>query len=90
MDESTKSTESMPAPQHESRIGSYRVLGPIGTGGMSSVFRAVHIETNQEVALKVLTRSLARNPTLLQRFLREAQRGNPRAPEHRGNLRSRG
>src|SRR5262249_10250962 len=35
--------------------------------------RAVHDETNQEVALKVLTRSLAKNPTLLQRFLREAR-----------------
>ena len=44
MDESRSSTESMPAPQPEPRIGSYRVLGPLGTGGMSSVFRAVHIE----------------------------------------------
>ena len=40
---------------------------------MSSVFRAVHVETGNEVALKVLTRTLARNSTLLQRFLREAR-----------------
>jgi serine/threonine-protein kinase len=40
---------------------------------MSSVFRAVHVETGHEVALKVLTRTLARNPTLLHRFLREAK-----------------
>ena len=40
---------------------------------MSSVFRAVHDETDHEVALKVLTRTLARNSTLLQRFLREAR-----------------
>ncbi len=73
MDESTSSTESMKAAQPEPRIGSYRVMNPLGTGGMSSVFRAVHIETNQEVALKVLTRALAKNPTLLQRFLREAR-----------------
>ncbi len=40
---------------------------------MSSVFRAVHVETGHEVALKVLTRTLARNSTLLQRFMREAR-----------------
>ncbi len=40
---------------------------------MSSVFRAVHVETGHEVALKVLTRTLARHATLLQRFLRQAQ-----------------
>ena len=73
MNESNSSTESMEVARPEARIGSYRVLEPIGVGGMSSVFRAVHAETNQEVALKVLTRSLAKNATLLQRFMREAR-----------------
>jgi eukaryotic-like serine/threonine-protein kinase len=73
MDKSTSWNESIPAREPEARIGSYRVLSPLGSGGMSSVFRAVHVETNQQVALKVLTRSLARNATLLQRFLREAR-----------------
>jgi eukaryotic-like serine/threonine-protein kinase len=73
MDKSTSSSESMQPAQPEARIGSYRVLNALGVGGMSSVFRAVHVETNHEVALKVLTRSLARNSTLLQRFLREAR-----------------
>ena len=54
-------------------VGSYRVLRPLGVGGMSSVFHAVHGESGLEVALKVLPRSLAKNPTLLRRFLREAQ-----------------
>ena len=40
---------------------------------MSSVYRAVHIETGHEVAVKVLPRSLAKNATMLQRFLREAK-----------------
>ena len=40
---------------------------------MSSVYRAVHVETGHEVAVKVLPRTLAKNPTLLQRFLREAK-----------------
>ena len=54
-------------------IGSYRLVEPLGSGGMSSVFRAVHKETGHEVAVKVLPRYLAKNPTLLQRFLREAK-----------------
>lgn len=54
-------------------IGSYQVLQPLGLGGMSSVFRAVHSATGHEVALKVLPRALAKNPTMLQRFLREAR-----------------
>jgi serine/threonine protein kinase len=55
------------------QIGSYRIVQQLGSGGMSSVFRAVHAETGHEVALKVLPRSLAKNATLLQRFLREAK-----------------
>jgi serine/threonine protein kinase len=75
MDESstTSSNEPLSATTPDHRIGSYRVLSPLGTGGMSSVFRAIHVESGHEVALKVLTRSLARNSNLLQRFLREAR-----------------
>ncbi len=54
-------------------IGSYRLLRPLGNGGMSSVFHAVHTESGLEVALKVLPRALAQKTTLLQRFLREAR-----------------
>ncbi len=55
------------------QIGSYRVVETIGSGGMSTVFRAVHADTGHEVALKVMQGTLARNSTLLQRFLREAR-----------------
>jgi serine/threonine-protein kinase len=54
-------------------MGSYRLLEPLGSGGMSSVFRAVHIESGHVVALKVLPKVLARKSTLLQRFIREAK-----------------
>ena len=73
MDESTSWGEPQTRTVSEQRIGSYRVVQPLGSGGMSSVFRAVHEETGNEVALKVLTRTLARNSTLLQRFMREAR-----------------
>ncbi|HEX8201405.1 MAG TPA: protein kinase, partial [Isosphaeraceae bacterium] len=55
------------------RLGSYRLIAPLGSGGMSSVYRAVHEQTGHEVAIKVLPRYLAKNTVLLQRFLREAQ-----------------
>jgi len=55
------------------RIGSYRLVEPLGSGGMSSVYRAVHEQTGHEVAIKVLPRTLAKHATLLQRFIREAR-----------------
>lgn len=58
-----------PAP----RLGSYLLVQALGSGGMSNVFRAVHEETGSVVAVKVLPRTLAKNSTLLQRFMREAK-----------------
>src|SRR3954452_10670099 len=63
--------ETRPVPPPT--IGSYVLVEPLGSGGMSSVFRALHKDTGHEVAVKVLPRYLAKNPTLLQRFLREAK-----------------
>jgi eukaryotic-like serine/threonine-protein kinase len=59
--------------QSVAQIGSYRLIRQLGSGGMSSVFRATHVDTGHEVAVKVLPRYLAKNATLLQRFLREAK-----------------
>ncbi|MEO6809213.1 MAG: protein kinase [Isosphaeraceae bacterium] len=69
MPDSGKPNVTQPLPQ----IGSYRLIQQLGSGGMSSVFKAIHVESGHEVAVKVLPRSLAKNPTLLQRFLREAK-----------------
>ena len=65
----TDSGTTRPLPQ----IGSYRLITQLGSGGMSSVFRAIHTDSGLEVAVKVLPRALAKNPTMLQRFLREAK-----------------
>jgi eukaryotic-like serine/threonine-protein kinase len=66
-------TESRSTDSAQLQFGSYRVLHPLGVGGMSSVYRAVHVQTGHEVALKVLPLALAKNPIVLQRFLREAR-----------------
>ncbi|MGE3820496.1 MAG: serine/threonine-protein kinase, partial [Isosphaeraceae bacterium] len=66
-------TTARSGPNPLPMVGSYRLVQPLGSGGMSSVFRAVHVDTGLEVALKVLPRTLAKNPVALQRFLREAR-----------------
>ena len=67
--DSAASPDSKPTP----RLGSYALVQALGSGGMSNVFRAVHEETGNVVAVKVLPRTLAKNATLLQRFMREAK-----------------
>ena len=51
-------------------IGPYRVLAPLGRGGMGEVFSAVHERLGQKVALKLLSRS---DPASRARFVREAR-----------------
>ena len=68
-------SEASSSPDHASlpRLGSYQILRPLGSGGMSNVFQAIHEDSGSIVALKVLPRKLAQNSVLLQRFLREAR-----------------
>jgi serine/threonine protein kinase len=53
--------------------GKYRVEALLGRGGMGAVFRAIHLGTDRNVALKVITPSLASEPEYLERFRREAR-----------------
>ncbi len=49
----------------------YRLLAPIGRGGMGEVFAATYLDTGARVAIKVVTRS-ALGEILVQRLHREA------------------
>jgi predicted Ser/Thr protein kinase len=51
----------------------YRLEKLIATGGMGSVYRAVDEHLGRPVAIKVLKRVLADEPTFLERFRREAR-----------------
>ncbi|TVQ39394.1 MAG: hypothetical protein EA370_04720 [Wenzhouxiangella sp.] len=54
-------------------LGRYRVIAPLGRGGMAAVYRAEESSLGREVALKVLPAELMDQPGFLERFEREAQ-----------------
>jgi serine/threonine protein kinase len=51
----------------------YELLALLGTGGFGRVYRVRDLQLEREVALKVLHPSLTRDPTVVERFRREAQ-----------------
>ncbi len=55
------------------RIGSYEILGPLGSGGMGEVYRARDTRLDRTVAIKALPQAVARDPERLARFEREAK-----------------
>jgi len=56
-----------------SRLGHYEILSPIGSGGMSEVYRARDTQLARDVAIKVLPAHLQSDEIALGRFQREAK-----------------
>ena len=64
----------MPADYLEGQsLGKYRVLEPLGRGGMARVYRAYHPQLDRYVAVKVLRSDLVEEEDFLARFKREAR-----------------
>ena len=53
--------------------GRYRIEAELGAGGAGTVYRALHLERQVGVAVKVLRPELASSAELRQRFEREAR-----------------
>ena len=53
--------------------GRYRLEAPLGRGGMGTIWSAEHVKLRSRVAIKFLDASIADDPEMLERFLREAQ-----------------
>jgi tRNA A-37 threonylcarbamoyl transferase component Bud32 len=66
-------TPPAPDPLIGHRLGHSRIIERIGEGGMGSVYRARHEVLDKDVAVKVLAPAVRRDPTLVQRMLREAR-----------------
>lgn len=54
-------------------LGPYEILSILGCGGMGEVYHARDGRLERDVAIKVLSERLARDPLSLSRFLREAR-----------------
>jgi serine/threonine protein kinase len=55
------------------KIGKYQIVEPVGEGAMGVVYRATDLVLDRTVAVKVMSAAIARDQSLRQRFLREAQ-----------------
>jgi serine/threonine protein kinase len=62
--------------------GKYRIDGVLGEGGMGVVVAATHEQLDQRFALKFLLPVLAKQPELVQRFMREARAAAKIQSEH--------
>jgi serine/threonine-protein kinase len=54
-------------------LGPYRIIEPLGHGGMASVYKAYEAALDRNVAIKVLPPEFLHDPTFAERFRREAK-----------------
>ena len=54
-------------------LGPYRIVGPLGAGGMGEVYRATDPRLGRDVAIKTMPAAFARDAERLARFEREAR-----------------
>ena len=65
-----------------SAISHYRVISPLGSGGMGEVYMARDESLERAVALKVLTPDLTRNEDRVRRFVQEAKSASSLSHPH--------
>ena len=71
--EAPAASSSKPEASDPKRLGKYVLEKRLGTGGMGTVFLAVDSDLHRTVALKLLPKDRAANPTLVKRFKSEGQ-----------------
>jgi serine/threonine protein kinase len=68
-----KNGNMAPATLEGKCLGKYRILEPLGRGGMAQVYKAYHPQLDRYVAVKVLRSDLVEDAEFLNRFRREAR-----------------
>jgi serine/threonine protein kinase len=78
----SRDTSPAPIPRAGDVVSAkYRLVRPLGEGGMGIVFEAVHLRLRQKVAIKFLRPDVLRLPDAVERFEREARAsGGMRGP----------
>lgn len=72
-DDADTAVEQRKAKIDRPTLGDYTLLEIIGSGGMGTVYKAIHRTMDRLVALKTLPPALTESPDALRRFRREAQ-----------------
>ena len=67
----TGNAASSPSELPFEQLRDYRLLEPLGRGGMGSVYRAVHTRLEKEVAIKIIANDRMCDPQAVARFERE-------------------
>jgi eukaryotic-like serine/threonine-protein kinase len=73
MERASTSTDDIPIRKGQILGGKYRVDELLGSGGMSFVFAATHVDLDVRVAIKVLRWSALQHETTVKRFARESR-----------------
>ena len=66
----------------EDQIAHYRIVGPLGAGGMGEVYRAKDQTLEREVALKILPPALVQSEERVRRFVLEAKSASSLSHPH--------
>lgn len=62
-----------PVIESGTSLSHYKILGPLGAGGMGEVYKAYDTKLERTVAVKILPPQLVRNEERLRRFIQEAR-----------------
>jgi serine/threonine protein kinase len=65
------------------QVGTFRIVEKLGEGGMGVVYKAMDVDLDRAVAIKMLSPDLSRNPEIVERFRTEAR---AQANLNHGNL----
>jgi serine/threonine protein kinase/Flp pilus assembly protein TadD len=55
------------------KLGHYKIIAPLGVGGMGEVYRALDTRLNRQVAIKILPERLMQDAATVERFTGEAR-----------------